>query len=50
MEAFVDFFKKATGFDPFPYQVDFAQSSGEYSLLNVPTGAGKTATVILSWL
>ncbi|MDD5317651.1 MAG: CRISPR-associated helicase Cas3' [Candidatus ainarchaeum sp.] len=50
------FFKAATksetapdGFDPFPYQERL--SGGELpQILNIPTGAGKTAAVILAWL
>ena len=44
------FFKRATGFNPYPYQARLAESDGEFSLLRVPTGAGKTEAVILVWL
>lgn len=44
-----EFFKEATGFDPFPYQARLAES-GFPQVLNIPTGAGKTAAVILAWL
>ena len=47
---FKEFFKKATGFNPYPYQVQLAKSDIP-SALNIPTGAGKTETAILSlWL
>jgi CRISPR-associated endonuclease/helicase Cas3 len=35
---------------PFPYQERFATISEIPIILNVPTGAGKTATIILGWL
>ena len=49
---FDDFFKQATGrdCDPYPYQRAFAEDGELPDLLNVPTGAGKTATAILGWL
>ena len=47
---FEEFFKKATGFNPYPYQTQLAQSNTS-STLNIPTGAGKTETAVLSlWL
>ncbi len=47
---FDDFFKKATGREPYPYQRKFAEDGELPELLNVPTGIGKTATSILGWL
>ncbi len=47
---FVEFFKIATGRDPYPYQRSFAEDGELPDLLNVPTGVGKTATAILGWL
>ncbi len=48
---FKDFFVKATGNpSPYPYQEAFAEGAALPELLNVPTGVGKTATVILGWL
>ena len=44
---FDDFFKQATGCRPYPYQCAFAQDGELPELLNVPTGVGKTATVLL---
>jgi CRISPR-associated endonuclease/helicase Cas3 len=35
---------------PFPYQERFATDTDLAELLNVSTGAGKTATIILGWL
>jgi CRISPR-associated endonuclease/helicase Cas3 len=39
-----------TGKKPFPYQIRLALSPELPPLLNVPTGVGKTAAVVLSWL
>lgn len=47
--TFDDFFKQATGLPPFPFQR--VLSCGPLpDLLTVPTGAGKTAAVLLAWL
>ena len=49
--TFDDFFKIATGgAEPYPYQRAFAEDGELPELLNIPTGVGKTATVILGWL
>ena len=49
-ENFEAFFKKATGNDPYPYQKKLAESPIP-SVINVPTGAGKTESAILGvWL
>jgi len=47
---FEAFFEKATGYTPYPYQVRLATSSPFPQLLSVPTGVGKTAAIVLSWL
>lgn len=47
---FDDFFLKATGEPPFPYQAEFANATDLFELVHAPTGAGKTATAILGWL
>lgn len=47
---FDDFFKRATGRQPYPYQRAFAEDGELPELLNVPTGVGKTTTAILGWL
>ena len=47
---FSKMFKKATGNQPFPYQQRMAEAEVFPSLLEVPTGAGKTAAAILGWL
>ena len=47
---FSKMFKEATGNQPFPYQQRMAEAEEFPSLLEVPTGAGKTAAAILGWL
>lgn len=47
---FGKFFRDITGEPPFPYQVRFTESVQLPQLLEAPTGAGKTATVVLGWL
>ena len=48
--TYADYFKKATGFDPYPYQAKLVESDGQFLLLRVPTGAGKTEAAVLGWL
>ena len=65
MKRFNQFFSKATGFDPYEYQSRLAcgergalsdhewlsrSSACESKLIDVPTGLGKTAAVVLAWL
>lgn len=57
MRDYTSYFRKATrtdsspnGFEPYPYQIRFAEEPELPELLNVPTGVGKTATVVLGWL
>ena len=45
-----DFFKTAFGVEPFDYQQRLATDDVLPSLVNVPTGAGKTAAVLGAWL
>ena len=47
--SYSEFFEKATGHPPYPYQERLV-CQGWPEVLRVPTGAGKTAAVILSWL
>lgn len=49
-EGFDQFFQQATGCEPFPYQRRLALADAMPALLHVPTGAGKTAAAVLSWL
>lgn len=56
--TYLEFFRQAMrsektpgGLDPFPYQSRLAQKNGDWpDLLDVPTGLGKTAAVVLAWL
>src|SRR5690606_32924 len=49
--SFDEWFKCATGgHSPFPYQRALAEAERLPELLEVPTGTGKTAAVVLGWL
>jgi CRISPR-associated endonuclease/helicase Cas3 len=48
--TFEDFFFKATGNRPYPYQKSLAISFAFPPLLDIPTGLGKTAAVTIGWL
>lgn len=47
---FIEFFKKGTGKNPFPYQVRLALEPELPDILHAPTGSGKTLAIIASWL
>jgi len=47
MASFQEFFKAATGHDPYPYQSEFATRNELPALVSVPIGCGKTAAVVL---
>jgi CRISPR-associated endonuclease/helicase Cas3 len=49
-ETFESFFLRATGKRPYPYQSALAEEPIQNRLLHVPTGAGKTAAVVIAWL
>ena len=50
-ESYEDMFRTATnGRQPFPFQIRLAESEAFPQLIRIPTGAGKTAAVILAWL
>jgi CRISPR-associated endonuclease/helicase Cas3 len=49
-ESYEAFFRVAFGNEPFDYQRRLATSEGLCSLVNVPTGAGKTAAILGAWL
>ncbi|MEP1078610.1 CRISPR-associated helicase Cas3' [Leptolyngbya sp. PL-A3] len=50
MQNFAEWFAAITQKPPFPYQERLATVPELPILLNVPTGAGKTAAAVLSWL
>ena len=45
-----NFFERATGFAPYPYQAELGEGRDFPVLLKIPTGAGKTEAAILGWL
>jgi len=47
---FDEFFRKATGHDPLPFQRRFAEARELQQLVHVPTGLGKTAMAVAGWL
>src|ERR1700730_15723607 len=49
-KSFHAFFKQATDVTAYPYQERLALSEPLPQLLNIPTGLGKTAAVILAWI
>ena len=50
MMGIEEFYVRATGHRPFPYQAALATGVALPDVLAVPTGAGKTAAVVLGWL
>ncbi|MCY3711648.1 MAG: CRISPR-associated helicase Cas3', partial [Caldilineaceae bacterium] len=48
--SYVEFFTRATGWQPYPYQAKLAGGERLPVLLKIPTGAGKTEGAILGWL
>ena len=49
MSDYDDFFSRATGNQPYSYQRRLAEEAWP-TLLDIPTGLGKTAAVVLAWL
>lgn len=49
-DAFVRWFRNATGYEPYPFQIRFACEPTLPKLVDVPTGMGKTAMAVLGWL
>src|SRR5438105_14963617 len=43
-------FENATGHLPFDYQKRLAEGECRSRLINIPTGLGKTAAVVVAWL
>ncbi len=50
MLEYREFFKKATGYYPFPWQSQMIVSNDLPEIVSVPTGLGKTAGVVIAWL
>src|ERR1700676_2066447 len=48
--SFLEFFTAATGVPPYDYQERLALLALQSRAVRVPTGAGKTAAVVLAWL
>lgn len=50
VSQFAEWFKRATGNEPYPFQTRFACEPTLPELVDVPTGMGKTAMAVLGWL
>jgi len=48
--AFLEAFIRATGFEPYDYQRELGARAHPPSVIEVPTGAGKTLAVLIAWL
>jgi len=48
--SYQDFFRNVTGHEALPYQLRYARNPFSPTLLIVPTGLGKTDTVLVPWL
>ncbi|MGH2969609.1 MAG: type I-G CRISPR-associated helicase/endonuclease Cas3g [Solirubrobacteraceae bacterium] len=49
-ESFRAFFERATGRSPYDYQRSLGETASPPSVLEVPTGSGKTHGLLVSWL
>lgn len=49
MKGYADFFREVTGKEPYPYQNCMGTEDWP-DVLDVPTGMGKTAAIIVAWL
>lgn len=50
LNGFAEFFERATGVGPYTYQTRIAEDDSLPELIEVPTGLGKTAAIVLGWL
>lgn len=48
--SYEEFFRRVCGFEPYPFQVRFHETEADLRVLEVPTGLGKTMTVVGDWL
>ena len=48
--AFSTFFRQVAGFDPYDFQRELGARASPPSVLEVPTGAGKTLATLVPWL
>jgi hypothetical protein len=48
--TYSEFFKRATSFDPYPYQINIAENKDFPQVLEVPTGTGTTSIIEILWL
>lgn len=48
--TYSEFFKRATSFDPYPYQINIAENKDFPQVLEVPTGTGKTSSIVIAWI
>ncbi|HJL18314.1 MAG TPA: CRISPR-associated helicase Cas3' [Sandaracinaceae bacterium LLY-WYZ-13_1] len=48
--SYATFFEDLTGHPPFPYQRRIGESERLPELLEAPTGAGKTAAIVIAWM
>lgn len=46
---YAEFFKRCTGFLPYPYQARVAEVAWP-DVVDIPTGLGKTAAIVVAWL
>ena len=42
-------YSKATGKEPFPYQIRLAEATNFPDTIKIPTGLGKTSAIVLAW-
>ncbi len=48
--SYQEFFKQATGFEPYPYQLKLAEQQDFPQVLKIPTGTGKTSSIVIAWV
>jgi CRISPR-associated endonuclease/helicase Cas3 len=49
-QKFRNWFKQVTGKEPYPYQVRLAIADEWPIVIDIPTGLGKTAAIVMAWL